>query len=93
MLIGTLPKGTADGTAEATLTPVPLTVNGTATHDPPPTGHSNTLVVPFDVAKAVGWYDSVTMQLPGPMKPPAAPQVLKENPNGTLMPLPDAICT
>ena len=59
--------------------------------EPPAIGHSNTLVVPFDVVRAVGVNRSLTLQVPGPWNPPPAPQVLKSNPNGALMPLPDAI--
>ena len=57
-------------------------------HEPPATGHSNTFVVPIDGPTAVGENVSLTVQVPGPVKPPPAPQVPKSNPNGALSPSP-----
>ena len=57
---------------------------------PPTTGHSNTVAVPLDELTLVGVKLSVIVHVPGPVKPPPAPHVLKLNPNGTLIPLPDA---
>ena len=44
---------------------------------PPATGHSKTLVVPLEVVSAVGVKRSLTLQVPGPVKPPPVPQVSK----------------
>ena len=57
---------------------------------PPATGHSNTFVVPLAVATAVGVKRSLTLQSPGPVKPPPVPQVSKSKANGALSPEPDA---
>ena len=54
VLIGTLPKLTGFGLADATLTPVPCTLNGIPIQVPPATGHSNTFVVPLFGSTAVG---------------------------------------
>src|SRR6187402_372563 len=59
---------------------------------PPPTGHWKTLVVALDEAVVVGVNCWTTVQVPGPVKPPPAPQVSNENPNGALIPDPEAIC-
>jgi hypothetical protein len=77
----------------ATVTPVPDTVYGIATQLPPPVGHSRTLVVPLEAVAAVGVKRWSTVQVPGPVKPPPAPQVPKSNPNGALIPLPEASWT
>ena len=90
MLIGTLPKSTGFGLADATLTPVPVTLNGIPIQVPPATGHSNTFVVPLDGVAAVGVYRSVTVHVPGPVNPPPAPHVSKSNANGAFSPDPDA---
>ena len=86
MLIGTLPKLTGFGLAEATLTPAPLTLNGIPIQSPPAIGHSNTVVVPLEAPVAVGVYDSCTVHVPGP----APPQVPRSKWNGRLIPVPDA---
>ena len=57
---------------------------------PPATGHSKTLVVPLEVVSAVGVKRSLTLQLPGPVKPPPVPQVSKSKANGALSPEPEA---
>ena len=90
VLIGTLPKLTGFGLAEATLTPLPLSLNGMPIHVPPTTGHSNTFVVPLFGPTAVGVYRSVTVHVPGPVKPPPVPHVSKSNANGAFNPEPDA---
>ena len=90
VLIGTLPKLTGFGLADATLTPAPLTSNGMPIQVPPATGHSNTFVVPDAGATDVGVYRSVTVHVPGPVNPPPAPHVPKSNANGAFSPDPDA---
>ena len=90
MLIGTLPKSSGFGVAEATLTPVPVTLNGMPIQVPPTTGHSNTFVVADDDVAVVGVYRSVTVHVPGPVNPPPVPHVLKSNANGAFSPDPDA---
>src|SRR4051812_5062335 len=89
-LSGTLPKSTSPGIAAAVTTPLPRLVYDSATQEPPPTGHSNTLVVPDTTPAAVGVSFSITVQVPGPVKPPPTPQVPKSKLNGTLMPVPEA---
>src|SRR5438128_2540615 len=74
--------------AVAVWTPVPLTVKGMAMQLPPAMGHSKTLVVPVEVVGAVGLKVSLMVQVPGPAKPPPAPQVSKSKENGELMPYP-----
>ena len=83
---GTLPKLTGFGLAEATLTPVPLTLNGIGRHEPPATGHSNTFVVPLAAPSAVGVKLSFTVHVPAP----APLHVPKSKWNGRLIPVPDA---
>ena len=78
------------GLAAAALTPTPCTAILIGRQLPPTTGHSNTVAVPLDDVTAVGVKLSVIAHVPGPVKPPPAPQVLKLNPNGTLIPEPDA---
>ena len=90
VLIGTLPKLTGFGLADAVLTPVPLSLNGMPIQVPPTTGHSNTFVVPLFGPTAVGVYRSVTVHVPGPVNPPPVPHVLKSNANGAFSPDPDA---
>src|SRR5438034_128659 len=72
------------------LTPVPDSVNGIAMQAPPTRGHSNTFVVPFELVSAVGVKLSLTVQVPGPVKPPPVPQLSKSNANGAFNPDPDA---
>src|SRR3954465_6921385 len=62
-------------------------------HDPPAIGHSNTFVVPLDAVSAVGVNRCLTLHVPGPGKPPPAPQVSKSKTNGGLIPDPDASWT
>ena len=90
VLIGTSPKLTGFGLADAWLTPLPLSLNGMPIQVPPTTGHSNTFVVPLFGPTAVGVYRSVTVHVPGPVKPPPVPHVSKSNANGALSPEPDA---
>ena len=90
MLIGTSPKLTGFGLADAVLTPLPLSLNGMPIHVPPTTGHSNTFVVPDEGVTAVGVYVSRTVHVPGPVNPPPVPQVLKSKLNGAFSPDPDA---
>src|SRR5438105_15836560 len=92
VLIGTFPKSSEGGLAVARLMPVPVTLNGVAMQLPPAIGHSKTLVVPLEAPIAVGRNVSLTLQVPGPAKPPPAPQVSKSKENGTLMPEPLASC-
>ena len=58
---------------------------------PPATGHWKTLVEPLEVAVVVGVKRCLTLQVPGPVKPPPAPQVSKLKPKGALIPVPEAI--
>jgi exoribonuclease II len=91
VLIGTFPKATLDGEADAVLTPVPETLYGIAIQLPPAIGHSNTFVVPDEAVAAVGEKRCFTLHVPGPANPPPVPHVSKSKENGTLMPDPDAI--
>ena len=90
VLIGTLPKLTGFGLADAVLTPLPLSLNGIPIQVPPTTGHSNTFVVPLFGPTAVGVYRSVTVHVPGPVNPPPVPHVPKSKANGAFNPEPDA---
>ena len=80
VLIGTLPKLMLLGLAEAMLTPLPWTAILIGRQLPPTTGHSNTVVVPLDDVAAVGEKLCVIVHVPGPVKPPPAPQVSKLEP-------------
>ena len=92
VLIGTLPKLTLDGLAAATLIAgARCTVNVIGRQVPPAIGHSNTVVCRSKEPTLVGVKRSVTLQVPGPAKPPPAPQVSKSKPNGALIPEPEAI--
>src|SRR3954447_14646524 len=87
-----LPKLTLLGLAPPAWTPVPETLKGIGMQVPPAIGHSKTFVVPDDEVAEVGRKDCLTLQVPGPVKPPPAPQVSKSKLNGTLIPLPEASC-
>jgi hypothetical protein len=91
VLIGTLPKSMLAGLAAARLTPWPWTLNGIGSRQlPPATGHSNTVVVLLAPPAVVGANVSLTLQVPGPVKPPPVPHVSKSKLNGVFNPLPEA---
>ena len=90
VLIGTFPKPSDDGDADATDTPVPELVYGMPMQVPPTIGHSNTFVVADEPVSAGGRVALVDVQVPGPEKPPPVPHVSKSNANGAFKPDPDA---
>ena len=84
--IPTLPKFTPGGFADAAVTPVPESGTGIPMQEPPATGHSKTFSVSLAAPAVVGSKLSLIVQVPGPVKPPPAPQASKSNEKGGLRP-------
>src|SRR2546421_505574 len=87
----TFPKSRLAGLAPDALTPVPFTGTSTGTHAPPPTGHSDRVSVRLVVARLVGVKVSLTVQVPGPVKPPAAAQVPPAKAKGAVVAVPEPL--